>query len=336
METSPVTTIARIHTLSQAHNGQRLPNHPLRAVGPALSRFAVSPTGRFATGAAAGAGEFAATGSWLGAAGTGALTGYSVVAGRLCSFSGDTRVLLADGSTKPIDELKVGDRVTAGDPETGGVSEEAVSHVWVHEDALNTLRVGDGRLATTEDHPYWSVTDRQWKRADQLERDELLLTPSGKSVQTQGLSKGSVFVGPAYNLTVDRTHTYYVLAGNTPVLVHNTGGCIPALRNWQSERFQFGNQQLLLDKKGMEHILTRHHPAHWDGSVKAQQSFFDRSMSVEDVQGAIGSVMRQNRDTLARRGGRGMYQVQGNVNGVNYVLGVNNGRVGQFYPLPGN
>jgi hypothetical protein len=26
------------------------------------------------------------------------------------------------------------------------------------------------------------------------------------------------------NLTVDRIHTYYVLAGNTPVLVHNCGG----------------------------------------------------------------------------------------------------------------
>jgi Colicin D len=32
--------------------------------------------------------------------------------------------------------------------------------------------------------------------------------------------------GPAHNLTVADIHTYYVLAGNTPVLVHNTGpGC---------------------------------------------------------------------------------------------------------------
>ncbi|MEV0259933.1 hypothetical protein AB0I49_01105 [Streptomyces sp. NPDC050617] len=27
-----------------------------------------------------------------------------------------------------------------------------------------------------------------------------------------------------YNLTVDETHTYYVLAGRTPVLVHNSNG----------------------------------------------------------------------------------------------------------------
>lgn len=124
-----------------------------------------------------------------------------------------------------------------------------------------------------------------------------------------------------------------MLAGNTPVLVHNSGGCLPALRGWQSERFQFGNQQFLLDKKGMEHILTRHHPDYWDGSVKDTQSFFDRGMSVDDVQGAIRGVMQQNRDALIQNGTAGRYQVRGNVGGTDYVLGVNNGRVAQFYPV---
>jgi hypothetical protein len=85
----------------------------------------------------------------------------------------------------------------------------------------------------------------------------------------------------------------------------------------------------------MTHILERHHPTYWDGSVKAQQSFFDPKMSVSDVQDAIGSVMQQNRDTLISRGSRGMYQIRGNVNGTDYVLGLNNGRVGQFYPVNG-
>jgi hypothetical protein len=34
-------------------------------------------------------------------------------------------------------------------------------------------------------------------------------------------------VTTAYNLTVDGIHTYYVLAGDTPVLVHNSGGAGP-------------------------------------------------------------------------------------------------------------
>lgn len=32
-----------------------------------------------------------------------------------------------------------------------------------------------------------------------------------------------------YNLTVDDLHTYYVLAGDTPVLVHNSDSCLTPL-----------------------------------------------------------------------------------------------------------
>ncbi|MES4901019.1 MULTISPECIES: hypothetical protein [unclassified Streptomyces] len=125
-------------------------------------------------------------------------------------------------------------------------------------------------------------------------------------------------------------------SGTVPVFgdlsLQRGGGCLPALRDWNSQRFQFGNQTFLLDKKGMEHILTRHHPKYWDGSTKKDQSFFDSRMSVKDVQNAIGEVLRQNREKLVQRGSRGMYQIQGKVDGVEYVLGLNRGRVGQFYP----
>jgi hypothetical protein len=58
-------------------------------------------------------------------------------------------------------------------------------------------------------------------------------------------------------------------------------------------------------------------------------------MSVDDVQSAIRSVMQQNRETFIRNGSVGMYQVRGTVDGQDYVLGINNGRVGQFYPETG-
>ncbi|MFI2661850.1 RHS repeat-associated core domain-containing protein [Micromonospora carbonacea] len=216
----------------------------LRAVGPALTRLAASPGGRAATNAAAGAGEFAATGSWLGGAGVGTL-GYGVAAGALCSFGGDTPVLLADGETKPISELKVGDRLEAQDPETGEVSQEPVTNVWVHEDKLHQLDVAGASLTTTEDHPYWNATDREWQPASALYSGDLLLTPSGREVPTRGLKRGEVSNGPAYNLTVARLHTYYVLAGDTPVLVHNSNRLCgtTALNN--------GNWQ---------HIVDRHRP----------------------------------------------------------------------------
>ena len=108
---------------------------------------------------------------------------------------------------------------------------------------------------------------------------------------------------------------------------------INALRDFKGKNFVFGNNIFKLDKKGMKHILERHHPEYWDGSVKAKQSFLNNNMSIEEVQTALKDVLYQNRDVLATKGTKGMYQVTGNYNGVDYVLGVKNGRVGQFYPL---
>ncbi|MGW4081193.1 RHS repeat-associated core domain-containing protein, partial [Streptomyces asiaticus] len=106
-----------------------------------------------------------------------------------------------------------------------------------------------------------------------------------------------------------------------------------ALRGWRNKEYQLGSQHVKLDKKGMKHFLERHHPQYWDGSTKGQQSFFDSKMSVTDVRAAVEDVLKQNRDTINRRGVDKMYQVTGEVDGTTYVLGINRGRVGQFYPL---
>jgi hypothetical protein len=141
-----------------------------------------------------------------------------------CSFSGDTQVLMADGTTKPIDEVRVGDEVMATDPGTGEQGPRKVTHVWIHEDRLTDLVLDSGAVVTTtEDHPFWNATDHQWQRADSLGAGEILLGPNGRQTQVVGLRYGPALSAPAYNLTVVDIHTYYVLAGTTPVLVHNTG-----------------------------------------------------------------------------------------------------------------
>lgn len=94
----------------------------------------------------------------------------------------------------------------------------------------------------------------------------------------------------------------------------------------------FGSDTFLLDKSGMKHILERHHPNFWDGSVKKTQSFLNKNMSIDDVSDAVHEVMKQNRDTLINKGTTGMYQITGTVDGIDYVVGLKNGRVGQFYP----
>ncbi|GGB48336.1 putative ribonuclease YokI [Lentibacillus populi] len=103
------------------------------------------------------------------------------------------------------------------------------------------------------------------------------------------------------------------------------------LSTFQSKKMTFGNQQFLLDKKGMKHILERHHLEYWNGTIKKSQSFLDKNLSVDDVANIVESIMQQNRTTLMNHGTTSSYQIFGTVNGIEYVVGLNKGRIGQLY-----
>ncbi|MEU1585734.1 RHS repeat-associated core domain-containing protein [Micromonospora sp. NPDC005710] len=149
------------------------------------------------------------------------------------SFSGDTEVLMADGSTKSLKDIEVGDEVMASDPEVGEQGPRVVTHVWVHDDYLIDLQLLGSAVRTTEDHPFWNQTDRQWQRADEFDSGDRVLSADGGTRPVLGILPNTVRVGAAYNLTVDGIHTYYVVAGGATVLVHNTGpgGCVPGYEN---------------------------------------------------------------------------------------------------------
>ena len=78
------------------------------------------------------------------------------------SFSASTPVLLADRTTKPISQVRVGDLVLATDPTTGATGARVVVATLPHVDGLLTLRTSAGPIVTTEDHKYLNATDRQW------------------------------------------------------------------------------------------------------------------------------------------------------------------------------
>ncbi len=155
-----------------------------------------------------------------------ALKGLSTVgrtAARACSFSGTTAVLMADGTKKPIEDVTVGDKVIATDPETGEQVARKVTHVWVHEDTLIDLVVDGEVITTTEDHPFWSATDSRFERADELAEGEKVLGANGLLLTVGGLLDSTARSALAYNLSVDEIHTYH--AGSSAVLVHNSSTC---------------------------------------------------------------------------------------------------------------
>jgi hypothetical protein len=139
----------------------------------------------------------------------------------LKSFGAATEVLMANGRTKPIAQVRAGDRVRAADPVTGRVGVRRVTHVWVHGDELVRARLGRARVTTTADHRFWNATDKRFEELGRFDRGDRVSTAVGGSVVYRGLVARSVSYGVAYNLTVAGLHTYYV--GRSRILVHNCG-----------------------------------------------------------------------------------------------------------------
>lgn len=162
------------------------------------------------------------------------------------SFDGDTLVRMADGSAKPIDEIKVGEMVLATDPTTGRTGGFAVTDVIVGEgdkhlvevtvntgtDTGNATGGGEdndgGTTATvtaTSGHPFWSAMQKRWVEAGGIAAGEKLQTSTGgtaTAVKTRAWTQRK----RVFNLTVDTLHTFFVVLAGLNLLVHNeSAGC---------------------------------------------------------------------------------------------------------------
>ncbi|MER5431345.1 polymorphic toxin-type HINT domain-containing protein [Streptomyces sp. NPDC002588] len=156
------------------------------------------------------------------------------ILGAKCSFTPSTQVLMANGKTKAIAKIKNGDQVEAADPETGKHrGPRAVLARLVNHDndlidlSIETTPYHSTIVHTTSRHPFWDDTDHTWVPAGRLKPGHALNTSTNGHARILAVR---VRPGAAdmYNLTVQQLHTYYVLAGATPVLVHNSGPCGPA------------------------------------------------------------------------------------------------------------
>ncbi|MFE6975592.1 polymorphic toxin-type HINT domain-containing protein [Streptomyces sp. NPDC057682] len=145
------------------------------------------------------------------------------------SFIPGTKVLLADGSAKNIEDITEGDTVLATDPDTGKSKAEKVINIIVTRDdkAFTELTVktksGNAKIVATDTHPFWSPSLKKWLNAGDIEPGATLQQPGGTTTQVNAV-RHYTKQQQTHDLTVNRIHTYYVLAGSTPVLVHNSGG----------------------------------------------------------------------------------------------------------------
>ncbi|MEU9974402.1 ricin-type beta-trefoil lectin domain protein [Streptomyces sp. NPDC051014] len=147
-----------------------------------------------------------------------------------CSFSPETPVLMAGGKTKAIGKIKTGDKVEAADAGTGKhKGARTVQHVWINhdKDLLDvTIRDANGHTATlhtTANHPFWDDTAHTWVPAGDLHRGDALNTATNGHAYVV-VTRTTPGIANRWNLTVQQLHTYYVIAGSTPILVHNNNG----------------------------------------------------------------------------------------------------------------
>ncbi|MFF3753715.1 polymorphic toxin-type HINT domain-containing protein [Streptomyces sp. NPDC002018] len=208
-------------------------------VGAGVGKLAGMAAGKIAqtaVGQAIGKGLKAAGSKLMGKGGASARAG----AGTAKCFLAGTPVLLADGTSKNIEDIEVGDKVLATNPATGETSAQPVTELLPSEGEkkLNELTIttasGNKKITATAEHPFWVPQENAWVNAADLKPGTTLSTPDGTTAKIAANHAYTDHVR-TYNFSVAKLHTYYVLAGQTPVLVHNacgsnTGGTYGSLK----------------------------------------------------------------------------------------------------------
>ncbi len=138
-----------------------------------------------------------------------------------------TLVLMADGTTKPIEEIEAGEWVMGDDPEDDKPAQAYVVTDKLESQTSRIIRITiddddgglGGSIESTGKHPYWTE-NRGWQYAENILAGDVLRDAKGNlnnvvSVETEFRES------PTYNLTVDEVHTYFVVTEGQSILVHN-------------------------------------------------------------------------------------------------------------------
>ncbi|WP_406174070.1 RICIN domain-containing protein [Streptomyces sp. NBC_00996] len=142
------------------------------------------------------------------------------------SFPGGTRVLMADGTRRPILDVRVGDLVLATDPASGRARPEPVTDTFRHrtDHLVDVSLAGGGTLTSTSGHRVY-VAGHNWVHVSDLRVGDRLRTSDGALQSVTALhDRPGLAPRPVYDLTVDGLHTFYVRpqgGHSRDVLVHN-------------------------------------------------------------------------------------------------------------------
>jgi len=136
-----------------------------------------------------------------------------------CFLTG-TKVLMADGSHKNIEEVTVGELVLSYDETSGMLRSGRVSRIFHHAsiEMPEYYLIINGGLKVTPNHRFYS--DDRWVYAGDLKIGHKLFSEDKSSCYVYSIER--VYVKePCFDLEIEQYHTYFVSLSDADVLVHN-------------------------------------------------------------------------------------------------------------------
>ncbi|WP_425338359.1 polymorphic toxin-type HINT domain-containing protein [Streptomyces flavochromogenes] len=251
------------------------------------------------------------------------------------SFVPGAKVLMADGKIKSIEYVTVGDKVLSGDPKTGEVRPEIVTaeiHGQGYKGLVKITIDIDGvegsktaQISATDGHPFWVPELGEWIDAADLRPGQRLQTSTGTNVRIDALHRWTALEAKVYNLSVSGLHTYYVLAGRTPVLVHNC----PMARG----RNDLKGVSLPKSYDGLDitHVRANHFST--GKGANSTKDLWPSSMTDDELEGVARQALKQG-TLVGIDKGTGMLQGRARVNGmeVQFQVPRGGGEMRSIYP----
>lgn len=146
-----------------------------------------------------------------------------------CCFVAGTKVLMADGTTKNIEDVKVGDNVLSYNESTNEYENNVVLKLITNLNTTNLARVNlsDGTsIEMNEYHPIYTVEGwksiTNFKGYPTLTENDKILSINGEYIEILSIERWIEEIPiTTYNLSIANNHNYFV--GKAPILVHNAG-----------------------------------------------------------------------------------------------------------------
>jgi hypothetical protein len=127
-----------------------------------------------------------------------------------------SNILLSDGTTKPIHQLRVGDEVDTLDQHTFKRGNHKVIFIEKSNSKLVALHFDKEDIECSPNHRFYSKNKAKWIKAKDLTEGDKVISLNGT---LEFISRKRINEGEIIDLTVEGAHTY--ISGN--ILSHNKG-----------------------------------------------------------------------------------------------------------------